>query len=65
MIYTHDHLPMHVHVWYQGNEAIIGFEDEIVLLEVNGLSRQHTRLAMTIVKDNREFLVLKWRELYG
>lgn len=34
MIYTRDHEPMHVHVWYQGGEAIIRFEKEIFLLEV-------------------------------
>lgn len=65
MIYTRDHEPMHVHVWHQGNEAIIRFENEIVLLEVTGLTRQECRRAMSIVWDNRDFLIGKWKEIYG
>lgn len=64
MIYTRDHEPMHVHVWYQGNEAVIRFENEIILLEEQGFSRQEIRRALAIVKENREFLIEKWREIY-
>jgi hypothetical protein len=65
MIYTRDHEPMHVHVWYQGNEAVIRFENEIILLEEQGYNRRQIRLAMQIVRQNREFLIEKWREIYG
>ena len=64
MIYTSDHEPMHVHVWYQGNEAVIRFETEIVLLEERGFDRQQIRRAIAIVRQNREFLMKKWREIY-
>lgn len=57
MIYTRDHEPMHVHVWYQGNEAVIRFETEIILLEEHGFSRQQIRSALAIVRQNREFLI--------
>ena len=65
MVYTRDHEPMHVHVWYQGNEAVIRFENEIILLEEQGYNRRQIRLAMQIVRQNREFLIEKWREIYG
>ena len=65
MIYTRDHEPMHVHVWYQGDEAVIRFETEIILLEEHGFNRQQIRRAVAIVKQNREFLIAKWREIYG
>jgi hypothetical protein len=65
MIYTRDHEPMHVHVWYQGNEAVIRFETEIILLEEYGFNRQQIKRAMAIVRQNREFLIAKWREIYG
>lgn len=65
MIYTKDHEPMHVHAWYQGNEAIIEFENEVSLRENNGLNRPQTRRAMRIVAQNRELLIEKWREIYG
>jgi Domain of unknown function (DUF4160) len=65
MIYTRDHEPMHVHVWYQGNEAIIRFETDIILLEEQGFNRREIRQALTIVNKNREFLIEKWRDIYG
>ena len=65
MIYTRDHEPMHVHVWHQGNEAVIRFETEIILLEEHGFNRQQIRRAVAIVRQNREFLIDKWREIYG
>jgi len=65
MIYTRDHEPMHVHVWYQGNEAVIRFETEIILLEEHDFNRQQIRRAVAIVRQNREFLIDKWREIYG
>jgi len=65
MIYTRDHEPMHVHVWYQGDEAVIRFETEIILLEEHGFNRQQIRRAVAIVRQNREFLIAKWREIYG
>lgn len=65
MIYTRDHDPMHVHVWYQGNEAIIRFETEVVLLEERGFNRQQIKRSLAIVRENRELLIEKWREIYG
>ncbi len=65
MIYTRDHEPMHVHVWHQGNEAIIRFETDVILLEINGMNRREARLALAIVNENRELLIEKWREIYG
>lgn len=65
MIYTRDHEPMHVHVWYQGGEAVIRLESEIEIIEVNGMSRSDTRRAFVIVAQNRDLLIEKWREIYG
>ena len=64
MIYTRDHEPMHVHVWYQGSEAIIRFENEIILLEEQGFNHRQIRRALAIVRQNKEFLIEKWREIY-
>lgn len=59
MIYTRDHEPMHVHVWHQGNEAIVRFETDVILLEINGMSRRNARMALAIVNENRELLIEK------
>lgn len=56
---------MHVHVWHQGNETVIRFETEIVLVEVNGMSRQEVKRALGIVHEHQSFLVEKWRQIYG
>ena len=65
MIYTKDHEPMHVHVWYQGNMAIIEFEDEISIRENVGLSRRQLKQAIEIVVENRELLIDEWEKIYG
>ncbi len=56
---------MHLHAWYQGDEAIIEFENEVSLRENNGLNRSQIKRAMQIVSRNREMLIEKWREIYG
>lgn len=64
MIYTRDHAPAHVHVFYQGSEAIIEFEEEITLRNNRGLNQSRLKKAMIIVHDNREILRQVWRDLY-
>lgn len=64
-IYTRDHAPMRVHVFYQGNEAIIEFEERVTLRNNRGLNRSQLKRAMVIVQDNQEILRQVWRELYG
>lgn len=58
-------MPMHVHVWHQGAEAIIEFESEIRIRENNGMSRALVRRAERIVGENQEFLQNEWRSIYG
>ena len=68
VIWTDDHLPMHVHVKYQGRQALInlGSETENVFLRENrGLNRSQLRQALEIVGRNQIFLIAKWREIYG
>ena len=68
VIYTDDHLPMHVHVKYQGREALInlGNENENIFLRENrGLNRNQLRQALEIIETNQLFLIAKWREIYG
>lgn len=64
MIYTRDHEPMHVHIEYQGNQAIIEFEPIVRIRSNYGLNRRELRQALAIVVENLEFLTEKWREIY-
>lgn len=65
MIYTKDHRPAHAHVFNQGNEAIIEFEDGIVMRRNNVMNRSQLKRAMVLVKENRADLERIWREIYG
>ena len=67
VIWTDDHLPMHVHVKYQGRQALINLGSEIenvFLRENRGLKRNQLRRALELVENNQLFLISKWREIY-
>jgi hypothetical protein len=63
IIYLNDHEPMHVHVFYQGNEAIINFAVDLEVRQNYGLNRSQLRQALVIVIEHRELLQTKWREI--
>jgi Domain of unknown function (DUF4160) len=64
MVYTDDHRPMHVHVWHQGNEAVLEIEGEVHIRENIGMSRAHLRRAVRIIEDNLESLRNEWRRIH-
>lgn len=65
LIYTRDHAPMHVHVWCRGNKAIIEFETTVGVRGNPGLNRRELRQAVVLVRKHREYLIERWREIYG
>ena len=64
MIYTDDHNPMHVHVWYQGNESVLQFETAIHIRENNGMNRRQLRAAVKIAEENLLLLQSEWTRIY-
>lgn len=62
MIYTHDHLPMHVHVFNADGEAIINLKD-ITVRERRGMKNKDVRRAQKIVADNQTFLQSEWERI--
>ncbi|MBA2495147.1 MAG: DUF4160 domain-containing protein [Acidobacteria bacterium] len=64
-INIHDHEPMHVHVWKQGRQVLINFEDTVSMRKNYGMNQNEIRQAINIVVENQEFLQVKWREIYG
>jgi hypothetical protein len=62
MIYTHDHLPRHVHVFDGQGEVIINLED-LSIREVRGMRARDVRRALELVAQNQEVLVAKWDEI--
>jgi hypothetical protein len=64
MIFTHDHEPAHVHVFY-GDELII-FD----LLDLSSrihpkMKTSNARRAKQLVATHRNFLMNKWKEIHG
>jgi len=64
MVYTDDHRPMHVHIWHQGNEAVLEIETEVRIRENNGMTRTHLRRAVRLIEDNLELLRREWRRIH-
>ena len=64
-INTDDHEPMHVHVWHQGREIIIEFENDVVVRENNGFNRSEERRALLITGEQQELFQNEWRRING
>ncbi len=64
-INIHDHAPAHIHVWHQGQQVLINFEDVVSIRRNYGLSRNELRQALVIVREYQSFLQTKWREIHG
>ena len=68
MIYTYDHLPMHVHVFHGGDEALfyLGNDEEAPSLRENrGMKQATIRRALHVVAKNQIYLIEKWREIHA
>jgi hypothetical protein len=64
MIFTHDHLPPHVHVFKGGAEALIDLLP-VSIRENYRMSRRNMRKAVAIVSANQELLLQAWDEIHG
>lgn len=67
VIYLDDHEPAHVHVLAGGEAKIhLGAEtSEPELVWSRGLTNAEVRRAWRLVRDNRDLLIARWRELHG
>ncbi len=65
MFYSNDHEPVHVHVIKdQKHEAKFSVEPEVRLLENNGLKASELRLAESVIEENKEIIVNRWKEYF-
>jgi Domain of unknown function (DUF4160) len=69
VIYLNDHLPSHVHVWKGGAEVRIQLGNADIapsLMSVEGkISSKDIGKALDLIKDHKEALLKKWREIHG
>lgn len=62
--YSNEHLPMHVHIRNADGEA--KFELKPINLVANkGLKPKDLKLAESIIEENQELLIKKWKEFHG
>ena len=62
MIYTHDHLPQHVHIFKSGGEVIIHLRT-IEVTAVYAMGGRDVRRAQHIAAENQEFLLSEWERI--
>lgn len=66
VIWTHDHMPMHVHCYLGKPNQAPAVELWLADAEVKknrGLSLKDVRRARKIVEDNRDFLIREWQRI--
>lgn len=65
LIFLNDHAPAHVHVRKAKRLAKIALQPEVILLRYDkDFAIADLRKMITIVKDNQDFLLLKWNEFH-
>lgn len=68
VIYTDDHAPAHVHVFYGREELLVslGSDTEPVGVRTNrGMKPQRILKALRLVADHQALLLERWREIHG
>lgn len=65
MFYSNDHEPVHVHVIKdQKHEAKFSVDPEVKLIDNNGLKASELRLAESVIEENKEIIVNRWKEYF-
>jgi hypothetical protein len=68
VIYTDDHAPPHVHVFYGNEELLVSLGSGTVPVGVRtnrDMKPQRILKALRLVADNQALLLERWREIHG
>ena len=65
MFYSNDHEPIHVHVIKGNAEARFQVQPDIVLLDNNGLKPAELKLAESLVEENKEMIIERWKAFFA
>ena len=63
LFYSNDHEPIHVHVIKGNSEARFQVQPEVMLLDNKGLKPAELKLAESLVEENKEMIVERWKVL--
>jgi hypothetical protein len=62
--YSNKHLPIHVHVKNADGEA--KFEvNPVKLIDNKGIKRKDISLGESLIEENKEIIIAKWKEYHG
>ena len=64
MFYSNDHEPIHVYVVKGGAEARFQAYPEVMLLDNKGLKPAELKLAESLLEENKELIVSRWKEYF-
>lgn len=62
--FSNEHLPIHIHVKNADGDAKYEI-DPVMLIENKGLKAKDLRLAESIIEENKDLIVQKWKEYFG
>lgn len=62
--YSNEHLQIHIHVRNADGEAKFEVE-EVKLVSNKGLKNKDINLAQSLIEENKEIIIAKWKEYHG
>ena len=65
MFYSNDNEPIHVRVIKGSAEARFQVQPDIVLLDNRGLKPAELKLAESLVEENKEVIVERWKAFFA
>lgn len=65
LFYSNDHEPIHVHVIKGNTEARFQIQPEVKLLDNKGLKPAELKLAESLVEENKEMIVERWKVFFA
>ena len=63
--YSNEHDPIHVHVRYEGGEAVFEIIDVVELRDSHGIKLHDLRRAQEIAEKNKQLIIQKWNEHFN
>jgi len=65
MFYSNDHTPIHVHVIKGDAEARFQVQPDVILLDNKGLKPSEVKLAESLVEENKEMIIERWKAFFA
>jgi len=66
LFFSHEHCPVHVHVWGYGGDAKLVWDGEgFRLEESNGIKANDLQRIERAVQENADLILSRWYEFFG